>query len=123
MRFNIGKISFINLSNTTIVKVGVTFENSHINSNLCFRLSSNCNSSLIIFITNTILSWMTFLQQKNIIHFQNDICISVQKFEQIRHWSHFETGMRKMIYSVSSYIDCKYSSNSDKWILFTKLEI
>ena len=33
-----------------LIKVGVTLENSHINSSLCFRHSSNSNYWLIIFI-------------------------------------------------------------------------
>ena len=55
-----------------LIKVGVTLENSHINSSLCFKLSSNCISCLIIFITDTILSWMIFFVKKKIIHFLND---------------------------------------------------
>ena len=47
-----------------LIKVGVTLENSHINSSFCFKLSSNCISCLIIFITDTILSWMIFLPKK-----------------------------------------------------------
>ena len=52
-----------------LIKVGVTFENSHINSSLCFRHSSNYSSCLIIFISSTILSfgwfYIVFRQQKN----------------------------------------------------------
>ena len=33
-----------------LIKVGVTLENSHINLSLCFKLSSNCSSFLLIFI-------------------------------------------------------------------------
>nr|DAT05045.1 MAG TPA: hypothetical protein [Caudoviricetes sp.] len=50
-----------------LIKVGVTLENSHINSSLFFKLSSNCNSSLTICISITILSfwdWMTFFAIK-----------------------------------------------------------
>ena len=45
--------NFIILPFTTI---GVTLENSHINSSRCFRHSSNSSSCLIIFIFSTILS-------------------------------------------------------------------
>ena len=62
-----------------LIKIGVTFENSHINSSLCFRHSSNSSSCLIIFTLNTILSfWMTILQQKNTILFRMIFVSSVQ---------------------------------------------
>ncbi len=74
MWLNIRKISFLML---LLIKVEVTLENSHINSNRCFRPSSNCISCLITFISYTILSllgWkpfvfrMIFLNNKKIIH-------------------------------------------------------
>nr|DAW10486.1 MAG TPA: hypothetical protein [Caudoviricetes sp.] len=46
-----------------LIKVGVTLENSHINSNRCFRHYSNSSFCLIIFTSDTILSfWMAILQ-------------------------------------------------------------
>ena len=44
------RLVFSNFLILPLIKVGVTLENSHINSILCFRHSSNCNSCLIIFI-------------------------------------------------------------------------
>ena len=57
------------------IKVGLTLENSHINSSVCFKLYSNCISCLIIFITDTILSWMIFLGIQKNHPFLNDFCI------------------------------------------------
>lgn len=45
-----------------LINVGVTFENSHINSSLYFKLSSNCNSCLIIFIfSHHPFAWMILI--------------------------------------------------------------
>ena len=67
--FNYVRLVFSNFLMLPFIKVGVTLENSHINSSLCFRHSSNCNSCLIIFNFYTILSfgWFSycFRQQKN----------------------------------------------------------
>ena len=64
-----------------LIKVGVTLENSHINSSLCFRLSSNCSSCLIIFIyLHHPFVWMIFIlfidnKKINQILFSDWFCI------------------------------------------------
>ena len=83
------RLVFSNFLILPFTKVGVTLENSHINSSRCFRHSSNSNSCLIIFTSNTILSfWMAIFAIKKYHPFQNDICIYLfyKKFEQIRRW-------------------------------------
>ena len=64
-----------------LIKVGVTLENSHINSIRCFRHSSNCNSCLIIFIyLHHPFDWMIFIlfignKKINQILFSDWFCI------------------------------------------------
>ena len=95
-----------------LINVGVTFENSHINSSLYFKLSSNCNSCLIIFIfSHHPFAWMIlilFLGNKKInqILFFWLIFISSVHFSSNRYviggqgWIRTIVPFREQIYSL-----------------------
>lgn len=88
-----------------LINVGVTFENSHINSSLYFKLSSNCNSCLIIFIfSHHPFAWMIlilFLGNKKI----NQILFFWLIFISSVHFSsnRYVIGGQGLIYTFCSF--------------------